>query len=78
MAISCDPQALVTATSCYSCLSDVTQMQIQTYLLALIAGVTTDPNALAALARGFQGLDPLPAQQIQVYLLCQIATAAGA
>jgi hypothetical protein len=78
MALTCTPQALSDATSCFSCLNPIQHLQIQTYLLASIAGVSTDPNTLQRLANGFQGLNPVQLQQIQVYLLCAIANAEGA
>jgi len=77
MAISCDPNDLAAIAKCMQCENPRTHLEIQTYLLALIAGVTTDANALALLAKNFQTLEPVTLQQVQVYLLCQIATALG-
>lgn len=72
MAVSCDPNALVDAAKCFSCLPPVTNLEVQTYLLAVLAGVTTDPNALAALANQFKTLSPTTLIEVQTYLLCQL------
>lgn len=77
MAISCDTNDLASVAKCFTCLSPVTQQQVQTYLLALIAGTSTDPDTLADAAKCFDCLSPATLQQVQVYLLCQIATALG-
>ncbi len=75
--ISCDPNDLAGLAKCFNCESPVTLQQIDTYLLALIAGTSTDPNTLALAAKCFDCLPPATLQQVQVYLLCQIATALG-
>lgn len=58
-----------------SCLPAQTHLEVQTYLLALIAGKAPDPNALAQAAKEFQKLPATTLQEIQVYLLCQILNA---
>lgn len=78
MSISCDTNDLAGAAKCFSCLPPRTLLEVQTYLLALIAGASTDPNTLALQAKCFTCLDTATLQQVRVYLLCQIATAAGA
>ena len=77
MAISCDPNALAALATCMQCENPKTHLEIQTYILAVIAGLTTDADALALLAKDFQRLSPATLQQIMVYELCQIATALG-
>lgn len=54
-----DPNALAQASKAFQRLSPETLLEIQVYLLALQAGVTTDPNQLAELAKCFKCL-PLP------------------
>lgn len=78
MAISCNTDDLAAVAKCFSCLPPRTLLEVQTYLLALIAGASTDPNTLAVQAKCFSCLDAPTLQQVRVYLLCQIATAAGA
>jgi hypothetical protein len=80
MAINCDPNALIAASTAakFCCPSPVTLIEIQTYLLAVIAGGSTDPNTLASQAKGFQTLSHETLLQVQTFLLCQIAAASGA
>jgi hypothetical protein len=73
--MACTPEELAKAAKCFECLDPKTQNSIQTYLLAVIAGVDPDPSTLAALAKHFQAASPLQLQQMQAYLLCQIADA---
>lgn len=70
---ACDPNTLTNAAKCFDCLDDKMQLAVQTYLLAVIAGVTPDPAALSNLAAGFQGLSDSAILQIQAYLLCKIS-----
>lgn len=70
--ISCDPNTLAQSSKCMACLSPATHMEVQTYLLALIAGGSTDPNTLAQQAKAFQALNPSTLQEIQAMLLCAI------
>jgi hypothetical protein len=73
--VNCDTNALALSAKCFDCLSPVTLLEVQTYLLAVIAGVSTDPNTLAAAAKSFQSLNPSTLAEVRVYLLCQIANA---
>lgn len=70
--VSCDTNDLAALAKCFSCLDWKTQMEVQTYLLALIANQSTDPNTLAAAAKCFSCLDPKTLLEVKVYLLCQI------
>lgn len=54
-----DPNALAQAAKAFQRLSPQTLLEIQVYLLAIQAGVTTDPDQLAELAKCFKCL-PLP------------------
>lgn len=71
--ISCDPQDLATAASCFDCIPRGQREAVKTYLLAQIYGGTMDPNVLSQLASdaGFRSLDGQQ-QAVQNYLLCQI------
>lgn len=75
MPISCDPNDLAELAKCFSCLNPVQLAQVQTYLLALLAGGSVDPNTLVEEARCFKCLNPVLAQEIKTYLLCQYANA---
>lgn len=70
--VSCDPNDLLAAAKCFSCL-DGMHAQVQTYLLAVIAGASLDPNVLLANAKAFQQLQGASLMEVQNYLLCQIA-----
>ena len=78
MATSCVPNDLAAAVQCF-CLPERTQLAVQTYLLAIIAGGSTVPSTLvaAATAAGFANLPEKQSLQIQAYLLCSILTNAG-
>ena len=69
---SCQPEALVAAAGCLTCLSEKQQLMVQTYLLAQIAGIAPDPGALLDLAVAFQMLSEKQLLAIQASLLCQI------
>ena len=73
MPVSCDPNELLNAARCFlSCLNADERSAIQTYLLAIRAGVDPDPEALANAARCFQScLNEGQMKAIQVYLSCQ-------
>jgi hypothetical protein len=73
VAQSCDPSDLAAASKCFCGLSDRELLEVQTYLLAVIAGGSTDPSALAASAKAFGGLPDGVLTQVQAYLACQIA-----
>lgn len=72
MAVDCTPNGLAEAAKCFVCLPPASQTQVQTYLLAVIAGGSTDPNVLLEQAKAFQGISPAALLEIQTYLLCQI------
>lgn len=79
-ATSTDPGTLANQARCVDCIIPIgDELAVQTYLLALIAGVdTTDPSALANSARCYLSCIPIGEQMaVQNYLLCQIAAAGG-
>lgn len=72
---STDPSTLANAARCFSCTIPMgDQLAVQTYLLAVIAGVsTTDPSTLANNARCFSSCIPDSMQlAVQNYLLTQL------
>lgn len=71
----CDPNTLLAESACMSCLTPVLHAQVQTYLLALLAGASTDPNTLIEAAKCFKCLSPPQLLEVQVYLLCQLVNA---
>lgn len=73
MAQNCDPNALVQAAACMRCIPDGMQAEVQTLLLAIIAGGSLDPTTLANQAKCFKCLPPETLLEVQVFLLCQIA-----
>lgn len=72
MAVSCDPNDLLAKSKCFRCLDGMHQ-EVQTYLLAVIAGASLDPDVLLANAKAFQKLTGASQIEVQNYLLCQIA-----
>ncbi len=79
MAVTCTPAALEVAAKCF-CLSSHQQLQVQTYLLAVLNGSATDKNGVTALLAASKCfcLNTHQLEQIQTYLLCQLAVANGA
>lgn len=76
MPVSCEPQDLINSATCIDhCIPPGMQTSIQTYLLAVIAGVDPDPTALIAAAKCFRCIPPGTQIEIQNYLLCQILNA---
>lgn len=74
---SCDPDDLMAAANeIYSKIPAGRQLAVQTYLMAVRAGVTTNPDELAELAKQFNFGDQ-QSLQVQSYLLCQIANGSG-
>ncbi len=73
----CDPSTLVSDARCLSCLSPIQNLEVQTYLLATLAGVSTDPNELIRLSSAFRGTPVGALQWIKTYLLCQLMTGAA-
>lgn len=70
---SCDPDDLMAAANeIYSKIPSGRQLAVQTYLMAVRAGITTDPDELAELAKHFNYGDQ-QSLQVQSYILCQIA-----
>lgn len=72
MAISCDANDLAAAAKCFKCI-DGDLMEVQTYLLAVLAGGSLDPNVLAAQAKCFKCLPPATLYEVKTQLLCQLA-----
>lgn len=74
---SCNPDDLMAAANeIYSKIPAGRQLAVQTYLMAVRAGVTTNPDELAELAKQFNFGDQ-QSLQVQSYLLCQIANGSG-
>lgn len=77
MPISCDPNDLATAATCFSELSWRQRHQIRVYLLCTIVNgdtpVNCTPDALAAAAACYAKLSSGQLDQIETYLFCQLA-----
>lgn len=73
MAVSCAPEDLAKASTCFQCLDAKQMAMVQTYALAVIAGVGTNPETLLAAAAQFQSLDDKQLKMVQAYLLCKIS-----
>lgn len=71
------PNALASAAKSFQSLNAQTLLEIQVYLLAVNAGVSTDPNELAYLARCFKCLPNGLVTGINTYLLDQAETGGG-
>lgn len=71
--MACDTNSLINLARTFSSLGAMQHMQVQTYMLALLAGGSTDPSTLAQAARCFSCLTPAQLQQVKAYLLCQLA-----
>jgi len=69
---SCLPQDLVNNSVCIECLDQKQQLMAQTYLLALLAGVSPNPGALLASASCFGCLSEKQLLMIQASLLCKL------
>lgn len=70
--LSCSPDDLVVAATPFQGIPEGMMPAVQTYLLAVLAGVSLDPDVLSANATAFRKLDGQQAA-VQAYLLCQIA-----
>jgi hypothetical protein len=73
MALVCTPQALESAASCLHCLTPRQQLEVQTYLLFLIAGqATTTANITAVVAKAscLHCLTDKELMAVQAYLTC--------
>lgn len=69
--VNCDPNALMAQAKCLECIPPGLQAEVQTFLLAVIAGGSLDPNVLMAQAKCFRCIDGMH-PEVQTYLLCQI------
>lgn len=72
MAVNCDPNALVQAAACMSCIPSGKQQEVITYLLAVLAGGSLDPNVLMQEASCFKCIPKGMQAEVQTFLLCQI------
>lgn len=68
--MACEPNTLAEDAKCL-CLSVEQHMQVQTFLLATLAGGSLDPNVLAAQAAHLQSINPGMLMSIKTLLLCQ-------
>lgn len=64
---------LLQDAKCFKCLSDSTLLEVQTYILAKVAGGSLDPLVLAQQAAPLARLSWQSLVEIKVYLLAQIA-----
>lgn len=72
MAVDCDPNSLMEQAKCFKCIPNGIQMEIQTYLLAVIAGGSTDPAVLMEQAKCFRCIPQGMQAEVQTMLLCNI------
>ena len=76
MPISCDPDALAEASTCYNCISGQQVDAVKIYLLAVTAGLEgMTPTELMAAAKCYTCIPKDMQKAVQNYLLCQIANA---
>lgn len=73
MPISCTANDLETGAASLGGTSERDLLAMQTYLLAVMAGVSLDPDVLLANAKDFQECSAEDLAAISAYLLCQIA-----
>ncbi len=76
---SSDPKVLAQAAKCFACYTPAQQLAIQSYLLAVIAGLPTNAAGVDAIALAAKCFMPscIPSGyelSIQNYLLSQIAS----
>ena len=71
--ISCDPNTLAQNAAAFKELPPQALMEVQTYLLALLAGGSIDPNTLAQQAKAFKSEGQATLNEINTRLLCLIA-----
>lgn len=76
MAVSCDPNDLLQASSCVDCIPPGKMQSVIVYLLAVLSGSSTDPNYLMAQARCMDCIPDGYKPAVIIWLLCQIASAA--
>lgn len=70
--MACETDTLASDARCFTCLSPRTHLEVQTYLLAVYAGVAVDPNALAAASKQFQGIPPAALNAVKTLLFCDL------
>lgn len=76
MPVSCEPADLMEAAKCLDqCIPPGMQTAIQTYLLAVIAGVDPNPTTLIDAAKCMRCIPPAMQIEVQNYLLCAILSA---
>lgn len=73
MAETCKPADLVRESDCFECISVKQLIAVQTYLLAVKAGIAVNPESLVAASVCFSCLPVKKLLAIQTYLYCQIA-----
>ncbi len=81
MAVACDPASLMAAAKCFSCLTPRQQLQVMTYLSAVLNGSATDKNGVAALLKAsacFGCLSTHQLEQVLAWEWCQIGVVVGA
>lgn len=82
MPISCEPDDLALAATCFSGLSWRQRQEIRVYLLCTLVNgdtpVDCTPDALAAAAACYSKLSSGQLDQIETYLFCQLASAGPA
>lgn len=67
------PQQLAAASACLRCMSSLTAIQVEAWLLAKWAGVSADPQTLLNLSARFQGVQASEAAAAMSYMLAVIA-----
>lgn len=67
-------EELVAASKEFNVLTSTEKLTVQTYLLAVIAGVDPNPTALLANAKCFCSVSPSDLMRMQVYLLNHLVT----
>lgn len=77
MSIDCDPNALMQAAKCFSCIPKGSQEEVMVYLLAQIAGGSTDPATLMQEAKCFKCIPKGELEEVMAYLLCQVSLNTG-
>ncbi len=74
MPISCDPDVLAEASSCYNCITGQQIDAVKIYLLAVTAGLEgLTPQELVTAAKCYYCIPESMQKPVQNYLLCQIA-----
>jgi len=72
MAVNCDPNALVQAASCMSCIPSGKQQEVITYLLNQILGTGLTPQQLMDASLCYHCIPAGMQDEVITYLLCQI------